>query len=142
MAETYTTRRNASGLVENIQAWRNTRNATVVDTQPTIAVDVAGDPLGPALSATPYAPQSLGNVVWVEVVDLTSLRGCELQNDSDADMLYCYADLAPADSSDFGLKLKKGANRYFAPSRDSSYAGKIWARALVAGGKTLRVVAW
>lgn len=108
-----------------------------------------GTTLDPPTTATPLAPlATVGSTTWLLAVDMAALVGCELQNDSDTDMLLVYAPTQPADGpgGDFGLRLRAGASRFFAPPLEASYRGKIWVRAIAGGigvtNKTLRRNAW
>lgn len=109
--------------------------------QQVVWCDDDGNVLGPAATATPLAPITNLGTSWAEVVDLASARGCEIQNDADVDMFYCYGSTLPA-ASDFGLRLRKGASRFFAPPRDRGFVGKIYAKTESGSNKTLRRLTW
>lgn len=115
------------------------RDGSSRDRQEMVVTDSDGNLLDPGTTATPLAPQAI-DTNWVEVLDLASARGHELQNDSDVDMFYCYGTSLP--SGDKGLRLRKGASRFFAPPRDRSFIGKVYAKTESGSGKNLRKLSW
>lgn len=107
------------------------------------ACDENGDALAPRTTATPLAPLThIGSDAWVLALDLTAYVGSEIQNVSDVPMLFTFATDQPAAGADVGLELVAGADRFFAPPRESGYRGKVWVRAVAGSNKTLRRNAW
>ena len=100
-----------------------------------------GSALEPSTDATALAPVTLGSTTWVKVLDAPYV-GCELQNDSDTDLLVVRTATQPADGADVGIKLHSHATEFFAPPRAAGYVGPIWARAVSGSGKSLRRMAW
>lgn len=115
----------------------------LADFQDIIPCRPDGTALATPTTATALAPlATVGDTVWLQVVDMAALVGLEMQNVSDVDFLFVYAGTQPANSADVGLVLKAGANRFFAPPYEASYRGKVWVRALSGSNKTLRRNAW